>query len=163
MLIADIGGQPHDFSVWAVERTSGDVLWRVPATVRRHCLLAGQPAGLPVLLFARQIQQDQDRDRTFLSVLALDTRTGHAVLEDDRIPAQPHLLFGCAVSGDPGRHAISVREHGGDPQRVTLEFTGGPAPPRPPHQAAGRPAAASGVLDGVSRWLERALPRGREP
>ena len=163
MLIAGVGSQPLDFSVWAVDRVSGDVLWQAPATVRRHCLLAGQPAGLPVLVFARQIQQEHDREQTFLSVLALDTRTGHAVFEDDRIPAQPHLLFGCAVSGDPGRHAISLREHGGDPQRVTLEFTGGPTPPRPPHQAAGRPAAASGIMEGLNRMLERALPRGREP
>ena len=158
MLIAGTGSQPLDFSVWAVDRGSGAVLWDVPATVPRHCLLVGQPAGLPVLVFARQIQRNHDREHTCLSVLCLDKRTGHAVFEDDRIPAQPHLLFGCDVVGDPGRHRITVREHGGDPQRVALEFTGGPLPPRPPHQGVGRPVKARGLVEEASRWLERVLP-----
>ena len=158
MLIAGAASQPLDFYVWAVDRASGEVLWDVPATVARHCLLAGQPAGLPVLVFARQIQRNHDREHTHLSVLCLDKRTGHAVLEDDRIPAQPHLLFGCDVVGDPGRHRITVREHGGDPQRVALEFTGGPLPPRPPHQGVGRPVKARGLAEEVGRWLEPWLP-----
>jgi outer membrane protein assembly factor BamB len=158
MLIAGVANQPLDFCVWAVDLGSGAVLWDVPATVARHCLLAGQPAGLPVLAFARQIQRHHDRESTYLSVLCLDKRTGHAVLEDDRIPAQPHLLFGCDVVGDPARHRITVREHGGDPQRVTLEFTGGPLPPRPPHQGVGRPAKARGLFEDWGRWLEPWLP-----
>ena len=158
MLIAGVGHQPMDFSVWAVDGGSGAALWAVPATVPRHCLLAGQPAGLPVLVFARQIQRHHDRENTFLSVLCLDKRTGHAVLEDDRIPAQPHLLFGCDVVGDPGRHRITVREHGGDPQRVMLEFTGGPLPPRPPHQGIGRPVKARGLFEDWGRWIEPWLP-----
>ena len=158
MLIAGVANQPLDFCVWAVDRGSGAVLWDVPATVARHCLLAVQPAGLPVLVFARQIQRHHDRESTYLSVLCLDKRTGHAVLEDDRIPAQPHLLFGCDVVGDPARHRITIREHGGDPQRVTLEFTGGPLPPRPPHQGIGRPAKARGLFEDWGRWLEPWLP-----
>jgi hypothetical protein len=161
MLIAGIATQPLGYSVWAVDRETGRPLWTVPATASRHCLLAGQPAGLPVLVFARQIQRNHDRGSTFLSVLCLDKRTGHAVLEDDRIPAQPHLLFGCDVVGDPDRHTITVREHGGDPQRVTLEFTGGPMPPRPPHQA-GRPVKADGLVDDVRRLLESLLPERGE-
>ena len=157
-LIAGVANQPLDFCVWAVDRGSGAVLWDVPATLARHCLLAGQPAGLPVLVFARQIQRHHDRESTYLSVLCLDKRTGHAVLEDDRIPAQPHLLFGCDVVGDPGRHRITVREFGGDPQRVVLEFTGGPLPPRPPHQGVGRPAKARGLFEDWGRWLEPWLP-----
>jgi hypothetical protein len=157
-LIAGVAHQPMDFSVWAVDGGSGAALWAVPATVARHCLLAGQPAGLPVLVFARQIQRHHDRENTFLSVLCLDKRTGHAVLEDDRIPAQPHLLFGCDVVGDPGRHQITVREHGGDPQRVMLEFTGGPLSPRPPHQGIGRPVKARGLFEDWGRWIEPWLP-----
>jgi outer membrane protein assembly factor BamB len=160
MLIAGVANQPLDFCVWAVDRESGAVLWDVPATVARHCLLAGQPAGLPVLVFARQIQRNHDREHTYLSVLCLDKRTGHAVLEDDRIPAQPHLLFGCDVVGDPGRHRITVREHGGDPQRIALEFTGGPLPPRPPHQGVGRPVKARGFFEGWERWIQPWLPGG---
>lgn len=160
MLIAGVANQPLNFCVWAVDRGSGAVLWEVPATVARHCLLAGQPAGLPVLVFARQIQRNHDREHTYLSVLCLDKRTGHAVLEDDRIPAQPHLLFGCDVVGDPERHRITVREHGGDPQRITLEFTGGPLPPRPPHQGVGRPVKARGFFEGWGRWIEPWLPGG---
>ncbi len=157
-LIAGVAHQPMDFSVWAVDGGSGAALWAAPATVARHCLLAGQPAGLPVLVFARQIQRHHDRENTFLSVLCLDKRTGHAVLEDDRIPAQPHLLFGCDVVGDPDRHRITVREHGGDPQRVMLEFTGGPLPPRPPHQGIGRPVKARGLFEDWGRWIEPWLP-----
>jgi hypothetical protein len=160
MLIAGVANQPLDFCVWAVDRESGAVLWDVPATVARHCLLAGQPAGLPVLVFARQIQRNHDREHTYLSVLCLDKRTGHAVLEDDRIPAQPHLLFGCDVVGDPERHRITVREHGGDPQRIALEFTAGPLPPRPPHQGVGRPVKARGFFEGWGRWIQPWLPGG---
>jgi outer membrane protein assembly factor BamB len=160
MLIAGVANQPMDFCVWAVDRGSGAVLWDVPATVARHCLLAGQPAGLPVLVFARQIQRNHDREHTYLSVLCLDKRTGHAVLEDDRIPAQPHLLFGCDVVGDPERHRITVREHGGDPQRIALEFTAGPLPPRPPHQGVGRPVKARGFFEGWGRWIQPWLPGG---
>jgi outer membrane protein assembly factor BamB len=148
-LIAGSATQPLAYSVWAVDRHSGDSLWKVPATADRHCLLVGQPAGLPVLVFARQIQWHQDRGSTFLSVLCLDKRTGHAVLEDDRIPAQPHVLFGADVVGDPERHTITVREHG-TPQQVALEFTGGPAPPRPPHQS-GRPLKTESLLGGLGR------------
>lgn len=160
MLIAGVANQPMDFCVWAVDRGSGAVLWDVPATVARHCLLAGQPAGLPVLVFARQIQRNHDREHTYLSVLCLDKRTGHAVLEDDRIPAQSHLLFGCDVVGDPERHRITVREHGGDPQRIALEFTAGPLPPRPPHQGVGRPVKARGFFEGWGRWIQPWLPGG---
>lgn len=161
MLISGLAQQPLGYSVWAVDRETGRPLWTVPATAARHCLLAGQPAGLPVLVFARQIQRNHDRDSTFLSVLCLDKRTGHAVLEDDRIPAQPHLLFGCDLVGDPDRRTITVREHGGDPQRVTLEFTGGPMPPRPPHQAS-RPVKTEGLLGDVRRVLESLLPEHGE-
>ena len=161
MLVAGTAVQPLDFSIWAVDRETGDPLWDAAATVARHCLLAGQPAGLPVLVFARQIQRNNDRGSTFLSLLCLDKRTGHAVLDDDRIPAQPHLLFGCDAVGDPRRHTITLREHGGDPQRVTLAFTGGPAPPRPPHQA-GRSPRGDDVLGGLGRWLERALIPDRD-
>jgi len=158
MLIAGVAHQPMDFSVWAVDGGSGDALWTVPATVARHCLLAGQPAGLPVLVFARHIQRHHDRENTFLSVICLDKRTGHAVLEDDRIPAQPHLLFGCDVVGDPGRHRITIREHGGDPQRVMLEFAGDPLSPRPPHQGIGRAVKARGLFEDWGRWIKPWLP-----
>jgi outer membrane protein assembly factor BamB len=144
MLVLGHQTQPMSFSIWAVDRTTGDLLWPTAATVARHCLHMEQPGGLPLLLFCRQIQPNHDREHTFLSVLCLDKRTGHAVLEDDRIPAQPHMLFGCDMIGDPKRHTIAVREHGGDPQRVMLEFKGLPAPPRPPHQSGGRMVKASG-------------------
>jgi hypothetical protein len=123
--------------------------------------VANQPLDFCVwAVDARQIQRNHDREHTYLSVLCLDKRTGHAVLEDDRIPAQPHLLFGCDVVGDPGRHRITVREHGGDPQRIALEFTGGPLPPRPPHQGVGRPVKARGFFEGWERWIQPWLPGG---
>lgn len=156
MLISGPGATVSNFTVWAVDGRSGEPIWQAPATVERHCLLSGQPAGLPVLVFARQIQRQHDRSRLFLSVLCLDKRTGHAVFEDDRIPAQPHLLLGCDLVGDPDRRTITIREHGGDPQRVTLTFTGEPAPPRPPYRA-GRPIQPEGLLRGLNRLIQGAI------
>jgi len=123
--------------LWAVARTDGQPLWPVPAVIERHCLHTAQPPDLPVLTFCRLLGRG-DRQQTALSLLVLDKRTGHAVLEDDRIAIQAHDFFGCEVRGDPAAGTITIAEPGG-PLRALLTFTGEPIPPQPPFRGRGRP------------------------
>jgi len=153
----DATGQTFTGSIWAVSRTSGDHLWPVPATVVRHCLHRHQPAELPVLVFARHLQSRRDGNVMRLGMLLLDKRTGHAVYVDDRMPMQPHMLSGCDISGDPERHRLTLGRAGGDAAEIQLEFTGEPMSPRPPFQAAARPAGGGDLLQDIELWLQKAL------
>jgi len=155
-LLSGHDGQMRSYSIWALDASSGAQVWNVPATVSHHALHPVQPADLPVLLFCRQIQGSDSRDTTQLSVLCLDKRTGHAVFEEDRIRVQPHLLYGCDMTGDPAARTITLFSRGGDMQRVVLEFTGAPLSPRTPHQASARPPRPA---EGWDAWLERTLRR----
>jgi hypothetical protein len=142
--------------VWAVDRADGSLLWPVPATVRRHCLHLAQPVDLPVLVFCRQVRAGGDGGRQEMELLCIDKRTGQAVLEQDRLPVQPHMFVGCEVVGNPSDHSITIRGANATTQPLTLEFTGRPMPPRPPYQAAGRPPSLTRGLEG----LERSRPTG---
>jgi hypothetical protein len=148
--------------LWAIDRADGQPLWPVPAIIERHCLHTAQPPDLPVLSFCRVIRSPGEREQTWLSLLVLDKRTGHAVLEDDRIPVQGHSFLGCDITGDPNKHTITIAETGGGPTRVALRFTGGPNPPQPPYRGGGRPTVARrpGNLETVGRVLEPALADG---
>ena len=149
--------QPATGAVWAVDRTTGAMLWPVPATVLRHCLHPNQPEGLPVLLFARQIQPPRGGDRSRMSVLCLDKRTGQAACVDDKIAAQSHMLFGCDMIGDPAGHTVAIGRGGSENADVILEFTAQPTAPRPPFQAAARQPAARDVLSELEYWIEKAF------
>jgi hypothetical protein len=140
---------PLTGAIWAVDRAAGRPLWPAPATVRQHCLLVAQPPDLPVLVLTRQTRPG-DGGRPELAVLCLDKRTGHAVLEEQRLPLQQHLFVGCDVSGTPGEHTISIRA-GAVAPAVTLAFTGQPVPPQPPYQAEGRPPVAGVGLEPLGR------------
>ena len=141
---------PLSGAIWAVDRADGRPLWPAPATVRQHCLLVAQPADLPVLVLTRQTRPG-DGGRPELAVLCLDKRTGHAVLDEQRLPLQQHLFAGCDVSGAPREHTISIRGSGAVAPTVTLAFTGQPVPPQPPYQAEGRPPAAGLGLEPLGR------------
>jgi outer membrane protein assembly factor BamB len=141
---------PLSGAIWAVARDDGRPLWQTPATVRQHCLLVAQPPDLPVLVLTRQTRPG-DGGRPELAVLCLDKRTGHAVLDEQRLPLQQHLFVGCDVSGAPQEHTISIRGFGAVAPTVTLAFTGQPVPPQPPYQAEGRPPAAGLGLDPLGR------------
>ena len=140
-------------TVWAIDRENGRPLWPAPATVRRHCLHLAQPTDLPVLVFCRQTRSDGDGGRPSLSLLCLDKRTGHAVLEEDRIHVRPHMFVGCEVVGDSATHTITIRGANGTTRPITLQFTTAPTPPRPPFQAAGRPPSPRRPLEGLERSL----------
>ena len=153
----DAAATPFSGSIWAVSRDDGAPLWPVPATVVRHCLHPHQPAGLPVLVFARHLPSHRDGDRVRLSVLALDKRTGHAVYADDRIGVQPHVFSICQAAGDPDAHSVTLSSAGADAAEIRLQFTGEPMAPRPPHQAAARPAGGGDLLGELESWLQRAI------
>ena len=153
----DASGQAFTGSVWAVSLVDGEPLWPVPATVVRHCLHRHQPAELPVLFFARHLQSRRDGDRSRLSVLVLDKRTGHAVHVDDRISVQPHMFANCEITGDPGERTIALVRGGGDSAEVRLTFTGAPMAPRPPYQAPARPTAGGGFLADLESWIQKAI------
>jgi outer membrane protein assembly factor BamB/tetratricopeptide (TPR) repeat protein len=150
-------------SLWAVDATSGDMLWPVPATILRHSLQAQGGAQLPVLLFARTIQSAREPDRQRLSVLCLDKRTGQAVYVDDRFngrsPLRPDMMvLGCGISGDPAGHTIGLAQGRRDEPDLQLEFTGAPTAPRPPFQAAAaRAAAPADPLGEIEYWIKKAL------
>jgi hypothetical protein len=116
-----------------VARQGGGLLWPAAATIRRHCLHAAQPAGLPVLLFCRRMHEEE-RGHT-LSLLVLDKRSGQAVLEEDGIRIPPDELAGCELVGSPQDHTIMVRDAAGR-RLVTLHFTGEPLSQSEPFQAA---------------------------
>jgi len=141
---------PLSGAIWAVGRADGRPLWPAPATVRQYCLLGAQPADLPVLVLTRQTRPG-DGGRPELAVLCLDKRTGHAVLDEQRLPLQQHLFVGCDVSGAPREHTISIRGSGAAAATVTLAFTGQAVPPQPPYQAEGRPPAAGLGLEPLGR------------
>ena len=153
MLMSSETAPPMAGSVWAIDRGDGNLLWPGPATVSRHCLHLAQPMNLPVLVFCRQTRAHGDGGGPWLSLLCLDKRTGHAVLEEDRIQVRPHMFVGCEVVGDPLDHAITIRGANGTTRPITLRFTAEPMPPRPPFQEAGRPLSARRPLDGLERSL----------
>jgi hypothetical protein len=149
-------GERLSGSIWAVERTSGEVLWQVPATVLRHCVDAHQPADLPVLVLAR-LMPVKSSGRARLSVLCLDKRTGHAVYADDNISIRQGMLFGCDVMGDPQTHSVTIAPVGGGEPDIVLSFTGEPISPQPPFQAGEQTAVSGDFAGELEYWFKRAL------
>jgi hypothetical protein len=152
----DAVGMSFTGSIWAVSQDRGEQFWPVPVTMVRHCLHRHQPAELPVLLFARHLQTRRDGDRTTLSVLVLDKRTGHAVYADDKIRVQQHVFAGCDISGDPDAHTVTLTRTGGDAAEIRLDFAGAPMAPRPPYQAAKHPTGG-GLFSELESWIQKAL------
>lgn len=149
--------QPVTGSLWAVDRADGSMVWPVPATILRHCLHPGQAEGMPVLLFARQIQRPGAADRQRMGILCIDKRTGQALCVDDKIGGQGQFIAGCDMVGDPDAHTITVGRGGVEGGDVVLEFTGAPTAPRPPFQAASRQPVSRDVLSELEHWLETVI------
>lgn len=150
MLMSSESTVPLSGAIWAVGRDDGRPLWQAPATVRQHCLLLSQPPDLPVLVLTKQTRPG-DGGGSELVVLCLDKRTGHAVLEEHRLPVKQQLFVGCEVVGDPREHTISIRGAGAVTPTVTLAFTGEPLPPQSPFQAEGRLPAPGRGLQSLGR------------
>jgi len=141
-------------SIWSIDRSTGESLWPMPATVVRHGLQLSQPPGLPLLVFARHMHGRQGNERPRLGLLCIDKRTGHAVHENDRVPLEQHNLSSCEVSGDPSTRRIFIDI---GTARTVLTFEGKPIPPRPPFQAAGVPSRSNDVWREIEQWMNRAL------
>jgi len=160
LMLSSAGAAVMTGKLWAVARTDGQPLWPVPAVIEQHCLHTAQPPDLPVLTFCRLLAGRGDRQKASLSLLVLDKRTGHAVLEDDRIAIQPHDFFGCEVRGEPAAGTVTIAEPGG-PIRAVLAFTGAPIPPQPPYRGRGRTAGlrigSGGGLEALGRAARQIL------
>jgi len=148
---------PATGAVWAMSARDGSLLWPAPATILQHALHPHQPAALPLLVFARQIQTQRGVGQARLSLLALDKRTGHAVCLDDGIEAPQHFLMGCEVTADPAEHTITISRGGGAVADRVLEFTGLPIAPRAPYQATAVQPPPLDLRGSLQRMLERAL------
>ena len=137
---------PRPAAIWAVAADDGRPLWPVPATVRGVGLHLAQPVGLPLLVLARQ---SRGENGPRLTLLGIDKRTGHAVLDERRLSVSGHLFVGCEVVGDPDSATITIRGAHDTTRPITLEYTGRPVAPRPPHQADALPSdAGAGVVGG---------------
>ena len=137
-------------SVWAVGRTDGQLLWPVPATIARHSLPIAQPATLPVLLFCRQMAA-VGTEKQHVSLLCLDKRTGHAILDETRLEVQQPMFVGCELVGSPEDHTITIRGVNQTTRPVVLEFTGEPMPPMPPFQAQAWPPSSRRGMEGLEQ------------
>jgi outer membrane protein assembly factor BamB len=155
--------------LYAVDRLAGDMLWPRPASIQRHILHVGQPAGLPVLVFARQLQMNRNArqvpDQPRHSLLCLDKRTGGLLHLDDRILIEPRHAAATAelrITGEPAtgkvRLQIESRQRGGAGGReIVLQFTGLPAERAQPFRAEEKPLVYTDVLSELKYWIERAL------
>jgi len=152
LLAAGEISRPLSGGIWAVDAADGSLLWPGPATLDRHCLHLTQPAGLPMLLMSRQTRGRPDADQVRLTLVGLDKRTGHAVLDQGAQPIHAHVFFGCELIGDPERHSITIRESGETPRWAELEFTGDPMPPRVPYQARTAAAGMDRLLEHIQAW-----------
>lgn len=159
LMLSSPASGPMSGRLWAVDRATGASLWQAPAIIERHCLHTAQPPDLPVLTFCRLMHGAGERDQTRLSLLMLDKRTGHAVLDDDRISIPSHAFLGCEIAGFPEKHAITIAEPTGGAARLTLTFTGEPIPPQPPYRGSGRlPFSRRGTsVQAAGRIFEQAL------
>ena len=117
----------------------------MPATVRGVGLHLAQPVGLPLLVLARQ---SRGENGPRLTLLGLDKRTGHAVLDERRLSVSGHMFVGCEVVGDPDSGTITIRGTHETTRPITLDYTGRPVAPRPPHQADAQPPDAGPGLGG---------------
>ena len=118
---------PQSISVWAVDRHDGGLLWPGPARIERQYLLETQPPAAPILIFCRLLESETTGGERRLSVLAIDKRTGQAVVEDEQVPIRPPLSFGCRVIAEADTHSVTIGGEAGS-DRLKLTFTGQPPP-----------------------------------
>ena len=119
--------------IYAFDKTSGDKIWTVPATINNYGLRLDQPQALPALAFARNVIDRRDRtsrDR-HSSFLFLDKRTGRLLSEPRDYPAV--RVSNWEIIGDVNAQKISIMLPGTS-NSITLSFTDNPVPPGPPAQ-----------------------------
>ena len=158
-------------SLWAIDRLTGDQLWSGPASVQRHVLHVPQPAGVPVIVFARQLHMNRPRqpggrsDRPRHSLLCLDKRTGEMLHLDDKILLEPResaLIASLDIKGDPLTSSVHLQmrprhQIGGTFPEVVLRFTDEPAVAAAPFRAEDHPLVYTDIASEFQFWLEKAI------
>jgi outer membrane protein assembly factor BamB len=145
---------PLSGAIWAVERSTGALLWPAPATIERHAVPLHQPAGLPILALVRR---HSEREPARTDVTCLDIRTGHAVFHQDAsqgpAPGSSAQGFGgLDVEGNPDDGTVTLTDTGSG-RRTELAFTGAPIPPQPPFRITIRPAADAPAISSPLRGV----------
>ena len=130
--------------VYAFDRATGKKSWPAPVVVSQQGLLPNQPADLPVLVFARQLQRVNpvNAREPKMSVLCIDKRNGRVLYQNDQLPGSTVASF--EMMGDPVAHTVTVSLPS---QVITLTFT---------DEALG---GAATIPDGESK-ASAPLPRG---
>jgi len=141
--------------LYAFDRHSGAQQWPVPVILRRRGVRLSQPADLPVLTLVQQvIRPERSSQRTTLSVLCLDKRTGRPLLDLSDLPRGSGVF---RVGGDPADQTVTLTLPG---KRLTMKFTGQPLPPEPPLQddadAAADRRTGLHILGAIPRSLIKA-------
>ncbi|HJS06821.1 MAG TPA: PQQ-binding-like beta-propeller repeat protein, partial [Pirellulales bacterium] len=116
--------------VYAFDRKTGESQWQIPALVDMHGYIASQGPDLPVLVFVRQAQSDNQMK---ISMLCLDKKTGRAVYQKDNINGQAYAF---EAVGSPDERTVTLQIPG---QTIALSFTDQPVAPEPPYQAGIEP------------------------
>lgn len=116
--------------VYALQRSTGEPMWQVPAEVDQYGLPLDQPREVPVLTFLRHATPTVRRGprRTQTSILCLDRRDGRILLQRENIPA---ATYNYRVVGRPSEKTVRIQLPG---RIFTLRFSDDPVAPEPPAQ-----------------------------
>jgi outer membrane protein assembly factor BamB len=136
----------------------GKPLWKEPVSVRNQYLLLQQPARLPALIFACQVQDRRPNmmGQPQTTILAVDKRTGQVCQPKDRYEGVSHFR----IEGDPEKYAIDIRL-----QRnvVSLNFTNKPwAPAAKPAEKIPSASPSSALLKALKGGAERTKDQIRQ-
>jgi hypothetical protein len=125
-----VHSRPINGRVYAFDRVRGEPLWPVPATVENYGLPEGQPPGIPVLTFVRNVTTTTTnrRRQRATEVLCIDRRDGRNLLET-KLSLSSVQSF--QVQADLDQHEVTLRLNA---TSIRLQFTDRPWAPEPPAQ-----------------------------
>jgi hypothetical protein len=145
--------------VYAFDSKTGESQWQIPALIDMHGYIASQGPDLPVLVFVRQAQRENQMK---ISMLCLDKKTGRAVYQKDNIDGQAYAF---EAAGNPDERTVNLQIPG---KSIALKFTDQPVAPEPPYQAGIEPprgAAQSNIFrllkalgEAADQINEQAMP-----
>jgi outer membrane protein assembly factor BamB/lipopolysaccharide biosynthesis regulator YciM len=124
-------GSICDGQVYAINKLTGERIWQSPIMLDKFAFSARQPAGIPCLIFVRQMQsadRQNERLRSYVELFVADKRDGRELLHLDR---QRQSLVGLRIMGSPTEQEVRVEF---STKGQILKFTNQPAPPAAPLQ-----------------------------
>jgi outer membrane protein assembly factor BamB len=150
---ATINGLVHGF-----DRHTGKHIYST--RIENMGLLLNQPADLPMLTFASQVQRASRLGQVSKALIkCLDKRTGRIIVDEQ--PAGPILSI--EQSGDPERHQVILKTTRTS-LRLTFTNEAWPTTKTDPAAAAGLPTRAGRtLLRGMQKWLEGQVPGADGP